>query len=149
MPPSFLSISVFSSAGLVLPISETASFISSLTLFDPFDPFVFCGLCLSLFLTFGIWDFSVMFFGIYSNFYFSKAEMRKRTEKGKEKKGETKWKQNCEVASKECAMLPHSPPSSPLLSLPSSLIPPPTFFFFASLVFIATGVYLCACARAL
>lgn len=87
LPPSFLSISVFSSAGLVLTISETASFISSLTLFDPFDPFVFCGLCLSLFLTFGICDFSVMFCGLYSNFYFSKAEMRKRTEREKRKKG--------------------------------------------------------------
>lgn len=58
---------------------------------------------------------------------------------------ETKWKQNCEVASKECAMLPPSPPSSPLLSLPSSLIPPPTFFFCFPGVYCHWCVFVCLC----
>lgn len=42
-------------------------------------------------------------------------------------------------------MLPPSPPSSPLLSLPSSLIPPPTFFFCFPGVYCHWCVFVCLC----
>lgn len=145
LPPSFLSISVFSSAGLVLTISETASFISSLTLFDPFDPFVFCGLCLSLFLTFGICDFSVMFCGLYSNFYFSKAEMRKRTEREKRKKGRQSESRTVRLPRKSVPCCPLHLPLLPFCLSLRALSLLPLFFFCFPGVYCHWCVFVCLC----